>query len=66
MRTREGRPLTRRRIALGLIATGAVSVGIGAIVAVTSAASEIFGTAPTESLPVHDVDLTDAWTESPA
>ncbi|MBT2496642.1 hypothetical protein J7E45_13590 [Microbacterium sp. ISL-59] len=58
MRTREGRPSLVDGIALGLIATGAVSVGIGAIVAVTSAASEIFGTAPTVSMPVHDVDLT--------
>ncbi|MGW9157126.1 hypothetical protein [Microbacterium sp. NPDC055665] len=58
MLTREGRPSLADGIALGLIATGAVSVGIGAIVAVTSAASEIFGATPTVSMPVHDVDLT--------
>lgn len=58
MLTRERRPSLADGIALGLIATGAVSVGIGAIVAVTSAASEIFGTAPTVPMPVHDVELT--------
>lgn len=58
MHTREGRPSLADGIALGLIATGAVSVGIGAIAAVASAASEIFGAAPTALMPVHDVELT--------
>lgn len=58
MLAREGRPSRTEGIALGLIATGAVSVAIGAIVAVVSAAFAVFGTAPTVSMPVHDVDLT--------
>lgn len=58
MLTREGRPSLADGISLGLIATGAVSVAIGAIVAVVSAASEVFGPTPTVPMPVHDVELT--------
>jgi len=58
MLTRQGRPSLAEGIALGLIATGAVSVAIGAVVAVASAAIEVFGAAPTVSMPVHDVPLT--------
>ncbi|WP_226531220.1 hypothetical protein [Microbacterium paraoxydans] len=58
MLTREGRPSLADGITLGLIATGAVSVGIGAVVAVSSAASELFGAAPAILMPVHSVDLT--------
>ena len=58
MRTREGRPSLADGIGLGIIATGAVSVGVGAIVAITSAAFEIFGAAPEVLMPVHDVALT--------
>ena len=58
MRSTEGRPSLADGIALGVIATGAVSVAIGAIVAVVTAAIGIFSAAPTVSMPVHDVDLT--------
>lgn len=58
MLTKEGRPSLADGIALGLIATGAVSVAIGAVVAVVTAAFEVFGAAPTLSMPVHDVELT--------
>ncbi|MCE0509985.1 hypothetical protein V8Z69_06500 [Microbacterium aurugineum] len=58
MLTRQGRPSLADGIALGLIATGAVSVGIGAIFAVASAAFEMFGAAPAVLMPIHDVDLT--------
>lgn len=53
----ERRPSLADGIALGIIATGAVSVGIGAIVAVGVAAAELFSPAPTVAMPVHDVDL---------
>ena len=58
MITTEGRPSLADGIALGVIATGAVSVAVGAVVAVASAAAEVFGAAPTVSMPVHDVELT--------
>lgn len=58
MRTADARPSLADGIALGLIATGAVSVAIGAIVAVVSAAFDVFGAVPTVSMPVHDVELT--------
>ena len=53
----ERRPSLADGIALGLIATGAVSVGIGAIVAVAQAAGALFSPSPTVAMPVHDVDL---------
>lgn len=52
------RPSLADGIALGLIATGAVSVGIGAIVAVAQAAATLFSPSPTIAMPVHDVELT--------
>ena len=57
MRTTERRPSLADGIGLGIIATGAVSVGIGAIVAVAAAAAEIFGRSPAIRMPVHDTDL---------
>ncbi|WP_288871948.1 hypothetical protein [uncultured Microbacterium sp.] len=57
MRTTERRPSLADGIGLGIIATGAVSVGIGAIVAVATAAAEIFGRSPAIRMPVHDTDL---------
>ncbi|WP_337001874.1 MULTISPECIES: hypothetical protein [unclassified Microbacterium] len=58
MRSTERRPSLADGIALGVIATGAVSVAIGTIVAVVTSAIGIFGAAPTVSMPVHDVELT--------
>lgn len=57
MRTTEARPSLAEGIGLGVIATGAVSVAIGAVLAVTAAAAEVFGAAPTVQMPVHDADL---------
>lgn len=57
MLTTGTRPSLADGIALGLIATGAVSVGIGAIVAVAQAAGALFSPSPTVPMPVHDVDL---------
>lgn len=57
MRTTERRPSLADGIGLGIIATGAVSVGIGAIVAVATAAAETFGRSPAIRMPVHDTDL---------
>lgn len=57
MRTTERRPSLADGIGLGIIATGAVSVGIGAIVAVIAAAVEVFASEPTVQMPVHDTAL---------
>lgn len=56
MLTRNSRPSLGEGIALGLVATGAVSVAVAAIVSVCVAAGDIFTASPTVQMPVHDVD----------
>ncbi|WP_443468696.1 hypothetical protein [Microbacterium sp. A196] len=63
MALRMGRPSMAEAVALGLVATGAVSIGIAAIVGAVGAGVEIFGSPVAVDLPVHDapiVGLSDA------
>lgn len=46
-------------IALGLIATGAVSVAVAAVVAIVAAAIALFGSEPTVRMPVMGGDVSD-------
>lgn len=63
MALRMGRPSMAEAVAMGLVATGAVSIGIATIVGAVGAGVEIFGSPVAVSLPVHDapmVELSDA------
>jgi len=51
---------------LGLIATGAVSIAIAAVVAIVLRAVDLFGLAPAISLPVHDGDPVKVLAQAPA
>jgi len=53
MHSRNGRPSMAEGVALGLVATGAVSIGIGSIVGAVVTGVELFGSPITVDLPVH-------------
>lgn len=57
MSNRSGRPSFSEAVALGLVATGAVSIGIASVVGAIGAGIEIFGSPVAVSLPVHDAQM---------
>ncbi|WP_147303231.1 hypothetical protein [Microbacterium bovistercoris] len=57
MNSRAGRPSMAEAITLGLVATGAVSIAIGALVGTIGGAAEIFGSPVPVLLPVHDAPM---------
>lgn len=58
MSNRSGRPSFSEAVALGLVATGAVSIGIASVVGAIGAGIEIFGSPVAVSLPVEGVQMT--------
>ncbi|MDP3950374.1 hypothetical protein [Microbacterium sp.] len=58
MDTRNGRPSLSEAVALGLVATGAVSIGIASIFGAVGAGIEIFGSPVSLSLPVDGAEMT--------
>ncbi|MDQ0642812.1 hypothetical protein [Microbacterium murale] len=58
MNKRNGRPSLSEAVALGLVATGAVSIGIASIVGAVGAGIEIFGSPVPVSLPVEGAQMT--------
>ncbi|MFB7250044.1 hypothetical protein [Microbacterium sp. NPDC056234] len=54
---RNAKPSMLEAVALGVVATGAVSIAIGAGVGATTAAIEIFGSPVPVSLPVHEAPM---------
>lgn len=52
-----GRPSFSEAVALGLVATGAVSIGIASVVGAIGAGIEIFGSPVPVSLPVHGAEM---------
>jgi len=63
--TGRGRPRPAEGFVLGLIATGAVSVAIAAVVAIVLRAVGLFGLAPTILLPVRDGETVKALAQAP-
>lgn len=57
MSNRNGRPSRSEAVALGLVATGAVSIGIASIVGAVGAGIEIFGSPVSVSLPVDGAEM---------
>ncbi|MFC4137587.1 MULTISPECIES: hypothetical protein [unclassified Microbacterium] len=57
MISRTGRPSMAEAITLGLVATGAVSIAIAAVMGTIGAAAEIFGSPVPVLLPVHDAPM---------
>ncbi|GEK86710.1 hypothetical protein [Microbacterium aerolatum] len=55
--SRYGRPSMVEAVALGLVATGAVSIGVGALVGAVSAGVEIFGSPVAVNLPVDGAPM---------
>ncbi|MGN7861806.1 hypothetical protein ACTJI8_14595 [Microbacterium sp. 22303] len=64
--TAASRPRLGEGFVLGLIATGAVSVAIAALVAIVLRAVALFGLAPTILLPMHDGGTVKALAQAPA
>jgi len=58
MDTRDGRPSFSEAVALGLVATGAVSIGIASIFGAVGAGFEIFGSPVAVALPVNGAEMT--------
>lgn len=58
MNARDGRPSMTEAVTLGLVATGAVSIGIASAVGAIGAGIEIFGSPVAVSLPVHGAAMT--------
>lgn len=58
MDTRDGRPSFSEAVALGLVATGAVSIGIASIFGAVGAGIEIFGSPVAVALPVNGAEMT--------
>lgn len=57
MNTRNGRPSMIEGVTLGLVATGAVSIGVASLFGAVGAGIEIFGSPVPVSLPVHDMQM---------
>ncbi|MGO2933339.1 hypothetical protein [Microbacterium sp.] len=57
MRSRDGRPSMIEAVTLGLVATGAVSIGVASVVGAVGAGVEIFGSPVPVSLPVHGAGM---------
>ncbi|WP_460796555.1 hypothetical protein [Microbacterium sp. GXF0217] len=55
--SRNSTPSRLEAVTIGVVATGAVSIAIAAIVGATSTAVEIFGSPVPVSLPVHDAPM---------
>jgi len=66
MTTAHGRPRLAEGFVLGLIATGAVSVAIAALVAIVLRAVDVFGLAPTILLPLREGEAVKALARAPA
>ncbi|MCS3843009.1 hypothetical protein [Microbacterium sp. AK031] len=58
MDTRTGRPSLSEAVALGLVATGAVSIGIASVFGAVGAGIEVFGSPVPVSLPVDGAEMT--------
>ncbi|GGD62944.1 hypothetical protein [Microbacterium murale] len=58
MDTRNGRPSMVEGVTLGLVATGAVSIGVASVVGAVGAGIEIFGSPVPVSLPVDGAEMT--------
>ncbi len=58
MNSKTGRPSMAEAVALGLVATGAVSIGIASAVGAVGAGVEIFGSPVVVSMPVNGQEMT--------
>ena len=58
MNSKTGRPSMLEAVTLGLVATGAVSIGVTSLVGAIGAGIEIFGSPVTMSLPVDGAQMT--------
>lgn len=57
MVNRNGRPSLSEAVALGLVATGAVSIGVASVVGAIGRGVEIFGSPVPVSLPVNETEM---------